>query len=240
MKIGIIYSQKTESFLDSKFPVRPDKMWYQKGAMAAFDEAKIPYEQVNEDKLINFSALQQYTALFMENILCVTDEEIATLRKYHLAGGGIVSMFGSTARYADGKLRPDFGLAKEFHVSCGGDPETEQWDEQPFGYICIIQNHPINNGFKIGDILQYSRILVPFWAPRLTVHQGGTAIANLGSFIKNDTGLAALVVSENGKGRCAYSGPSISIRICEPRLAQDTDKLKQLIVNMVRWVCKET
>lgn len=234
-KIGVIHSNKTDVFLDKKFPVRIDQYWYQNGALNALKEAGIETEMVETESLISTDLNESYGALLLDNILCVTDEEVNALRKFQLNGGGIVAMFGATARQPDGSIREDMALSDIFHVSCGSDPVTEQWNEQPFGYIFMATPHPVTENFAIGSRLMYSRILVPIWAPRLTVHPGGLVVATLGDFIGQDLGLPAVVVSENGKGRCVYCGPSLSYRLSEPRIPQDTDNLKSFVVNMVRW-----
>jgi hypothetical protein len=234
-KIGVVHSLKTDAFLDKKFPKRIDQFWYQNGAINALKEAGFEVDMVETESLLEHGLNDKYAVLLLDNILCVNEEEVNALRQFQLNGGGIVAMFGTSARHQDGAIRPDMALSDIFHVSCGSDPATEQWNEQPFGYIIMAEDHPVTGYFKKGSKLMYSRILVPIWAPRLTLNPGGKVVATLGDFIGGDLGLPAVVVSENGKGRCVYCGPALSYRVSEPRIPQDTDNLKTLIVNMVRW-----
>ena len=236
--IGIVYSQKTKNFLDRRFPTRDDKLWYQEGSEKALKEAGIPFASIYDTEWLKSGALDRCSALFMENILCVDDEEIQLLKNYHAKGGGIVAMFGTSVRYGDGKIRPNYGLGEEFHLSCISDLRTDQWNEQPFGYIKVIKEHPVTQGIKIGKSLMYSKILQPIWAPRLTVNTGANVLANLCDFVNEELNLAAITVTENNNNRIVYSGPSLSYRICQKQIPQDTDDLKKLIVNACLWASK--
>jgi hypothetical protein len=106
--------------------------------------------------------------LLLPNAVCLSDAQLATIRDFVLAGGGLVATADTSLADAFGRSRGDFGLADLFGVhfvrhAPDGDygelqyREGEGYREIPEAYVRIgASDHPVTDGLDAGRLVPVS------------------------------------------------------------------------------------
>ena len=111
---GLVVSEKTEQWYGRDDPVNR----YLKGVYGAYQmmlEGHLPVSLVT-DRELELGTIEPYRVLFLPNCAVMSDAELATVREFVRAGGGVVATH-ETSRYDEhGWPRENLGLADVFAV----------------------------------------------------------------------------------------------------------------------------
>jgi hypothetical protein len=179
--VGIVWSEENTNFYGRNdasllvdLPTR--------GITQALVRARIPYIHVNADHIDRDSG--QLSLLVLPNIGVMTDEQVASVKRFVEAGGGLIAT-GETSLYNKfGNRRPDFALgdlfgahqivqdktgltlrewANEFyHTYLRLTPELRRNVDGPNNGTepeVILKRHPVMKGFDETDILPFGGLL---------------------------------------------------------------------------------
>jgi len=86
-----------------------------RGAWQALSRARIPYVPVHADDLRTLPS--SVRAIVLPDLVVMSDEQIAAVRDFVAAGGGLVASGETSLRDTDGTMRENFGLADVLGVN---------------------------------------------------------------------------------------------------------------------------
>ena len=113
-RVGMVYSQQTAQFHSAKVEE------HALGFYQAMIEARIPFEMVHDGLLDDIA---QFRTLILPNIAALSTAQCEQIRRFVLAGGGLVATHQTSLFDEWGVPRADFGLADLFGASYGGRVE---------------------------------------------------------------------------------------------------------------------
>ncbi len=138
-RVGIVYSQQTSWFVGNR---SEDHIhgWYQ-----ALIEARIPFEFVH-DRLLDAEHLSRFKLLILPNVAALSDAQCRQLELFVERGGSLIATHETSLRDEWGVKRNDFGLAKLFGVSFGGQIESRMQN----AYLRLEHetHHPLLRGLE--------------------------------------------------------------------------------------------
>jgi len=164
--------------------------------------------------------LEGFKVLCLANEACLSDEQVAAIRRFVHDGGGLVATH-ETSRYDEkGNPRPDFGLADVFGVHYESMLPPA---ERPVDFVLP---HPVTRGLNQGGRLAHDDVHA---VVRLST---GRAVARLAAEDPQAGSVAAVVVNEYGAGRVVYLPGRLDAVQCD----RPTAAIERLFGNAVRWV----
>jgi len=111
--VGVVWSQPNNDFFGrDAAELLVNHPW--RGWTNALVRARIPYLIVHADHIHRYAA--QLRLLILPNLGAMTDEQVASVRRFVGRGGGLIATGQSSLCNEWGDLRPDFALADLFGV----------------------------------------------------------------------------------------------------------------------------
>jgi hypothetical protein len=183
--VGVVWSQQNNDFFgrdDAELLV--ELPW--RGLTQALIRARIPYLPVHADHIERDAPL--FSALILPNLAAMSDEQVASVRRFVKGGGGLLATGESSLLDQWGDPRPDFALSDLFGVhleeaSSAGDeakrkrhasetahsylrlsPERRALVDGPITGsepLVTTERHEILRGFEETDILPFGGVLEP-------------------------------------------------------------------------------
>lgn len=127
---GLVVSEKTELWYGRDDP----KERYVKGVYGAYQamlERHLPVSLVT-DRDLELGRLEPYKVLFLPNCAAMSDQEMATVRRFVEAGGGLVATYETALNDEHGQPRHNGGLAELFRARQTGTFDNRRmrsgWD----------------------------------------------------------------------------------------------------------------
>ena len=171
----------------------------------------------------------------LPNVLVMTDEEIAALRKFVTSGGALYASGYSSLVREDGSIRSDFGLADLFGVSKARrvmkhdlvffSPATRGLRQ-----LVAPQEHIIHYGGWIPIKATTAKILATVTSPWYPADKGTVFKASFSSIHSTPPGPTGtepgITWQRHGKGRVCYSAGAIE--------AEARDINRNLVAHLVR------
>jgi hypothetical protein len=247
--VGVVWSQQNTDFYGRdhaeelvELPLR--------GVTEALLRARIPYLMVHADQIERDSA--DLDLLILPNLAAISDSQIASVRRFAAAGGGLV-LTGDTGLYDEsGDPRPDFALADltGAHWPAGQHVPSEatlakRASETLHSYLRLpgspSDRHPILRGFEETDILAFGGSL-----PELKVDPGAIVPLTLvppfpiyppeTSWMREPrTQIPAVILNSVAKGsRVAHLVADIDRRFARDSLPDHAALLR----NVFRWASR--
>ena len=232
--LAVVWSQSTNAFY--KPPGRGDTTDYLQGMYQVLLEGRFLFDLVHEDDLTP-DILAKYKGLILANAAVLSDKQCQQLRDYVSGGGSLLATFETGFYDANGKPRPDSGLADlfGFHKKApivGPDSNNAV-------YMNVERDHPLVQGFTGTTLLPLSEYYIPLQAipdPVLTVLPPFPGFPpELVYPPAAQTDQPAVVLAERGKSRLVYLAGDIDRSYWH---SQNPD-LSRLLINAIRWMCPE-
>ncbi|MEK7474339.1 MAG: alpha-amylase family protein [Candidatus Coatesbacteria bacterium] len=230
-RVGVVFSQPSAAAAAGREAGRAIEA-PSFGVSEALIEARIPFELVHSGRL-GPARLARFRALVLPNITCLTEAQCAALEAYAAGGGGIVATLETSRRDGEGRLRPDFGLARLFGASAAGPVEGPMRNS----YLKLHPPHPVLRGLAdAGRILNGLhrvplRAVAPGRAPLTYVPSYPDLPMEMVYPRHREPGPPALVLRRHGKGRVAFVPFDLDRTFWEIRCADHGVLLR----NLVTW-----
>lgn len=230
-RVALVYSQETARL------AAPDADDFIRGVCHALVEARIPFEMVH-DGLLDEERLRPFRALILPNLAVLSGAQCEQLRAFAARGGGLVATHETSLYDADGRRRPDFGLAALFGCSYAGRTIMRQQN----AYIDIRdREHPLLDGLRDAgrfihgvrrvEITPHGRELAP-----LTTMPSYPDLPMEEVYVRQPpTSIPAVLCRLHGQGRVVYFPWDIDRTFWEV-LCPDHGRL---LANAVRWALHE-
>jgi hypothetical protein len=209
------------------------------GAYKALTEAHIPVQFV-EGTPASLATLDRYKAVYLPNVLSLTDEEADALRAYVMDGGGLVVTGGTSLYEADGSERDNFKLADLLGVDSLGRGAIT------FPYL-QLHHHCISAGIHRAPLPHYTAI----WRVQRQLDTVISVAATLRDALIEtggevyyhnnqpppgpDTGEPVITVRDVGKGRVVYCGALLASNYARSH----NPAYRRLIANMLACAAGE-
>jgi hypothetical protein len=234
-RVGVVYSQQTGWFVGNRVEEHIHG-WYQ-----ALIEARIPFEFVH-DRLLDAAHLRRLKTLILPNLEALSDSQCRQLEQFVERGGSVIATHETSLRDEWGVRRSDFGLAKLFGVSFGGQNEARMQN----AYLRLehetCRNHPLLRGLEDAPRIIHGTARVEV-TPRASF--GPAPLTLIPSYPDLPmemvypraprTETAQVFLQEKGKGRVVYFPWDIDRTFWEV-LSVDHGKLLR---NAVDWATNE-
>ena len=156
------------------------------GMYAGLLHAGLPIKQMHPNH-ITAASLEGFEVLVLANEACLSDEQVAAIREFVRAGGGLVASHETSLYDLEARRRDDFGLADVFGARLVGQVTAQEGQR-------ITGAAP---GLGV-DIPNREEHLV------VTAAEGATVAARLTGPHVPGAGVPALLLREYGQGRVAY------------------------------------
>lgn len=137
--IGIYYSRPTRISYRQK-SIEEDHFGMEiRGIESVLMENHIPHDFILDDQVTK-ERLQRYKVVFLPNVRCMGDAEIALLKEYVSNGGNLVATYATSLYDVDSKERSNYGLHELFGVNYAGKKENTRRDNYQF---IVNKKHPV-------------------------------------------------------------------------------------------------
>jgi uncharacterized membrane protein len=226
---ALLYSRKTIDLFDSHEEIKcvNELMGFSKALL----QSHIPFDIITEDGLKN--AINQYQVLILPNVACLSDDDVALIKKFVQNGGGLVASYRTSIYDMDGKKREKNNLDEVFGIKSTGEEKRVFTTDS---YMLIKYSHPVVEGklHRIIPSFGTQLIVKPAGSSRVIstlVEESPVHYAPLGP----DTNLPTIVVNEYLNGRTVYFAGPIGSRYLEFSLPVH----KMIICNSVIWTSRE-
>lgn len=247
--VGLLWSQRNMDFFGrDDAGALVDAPW--DGFTQALVRARIPYVSVHVDDLETRARELGLKAVILPNLAALSDAQLASVRRFAEAGGGVFATGLSSLCNEWGEVRPDLGLADLFRTHLPGahgwrdegkrTAAGKRWQQT---YLRLpAQRSAWLRELGDTDILAFGGELerlevdagadVPLtYVPPVPVMPVETVWMR-----EPKTDIPALVLSETASGaRVAYLPADVDRRFAQDHLPDHGD----LLANLVRWVAKE-
>jgi len=226
---GIVQSHGTETYAQAEH-VRLYRTALM-GAHHALMEAHLPFDLLT-DRQVARGEFGTRKVLVLPNIVCLSDAQVAHLRAFVEAGGGLVATHRTSLCDEHGRPRPDFALADVFGIQY----------REPLSYLYSFVQAGVAHPVTEGVALDWPMTL---WkTPQLKVAKDaardaqvlGTVVYPMRGFHmgyppQEVTDHPGIVAHTYGKGRVVYFPAPIDAVYGE----YGHPDYRQLLVNAVRW-----
>jgi hypothetical protein len=258
--VGVAWSQRNTDFYGRDNPEElVDQPW--RGFTQALIRARIPYLPVHVDHIEREGP--NLAALILPNLAAVSDEQVATIRRFVERGGALIASGQTSLCDEWGDPRPDFALADLFGVTGGKlqrDVGDKRLSEPRHTYLRLTpelrarvygpkasdeppvtaERHPVLAGFDETDILPFGGTLDPL-AVSKTAKVLLTFIPSFPMYPPETawmreprTNIPGLILNEVGRSRVAYLPADIDRRFAIDNLPDHGE----LLANLVRWAAR--
>lgn len=185
-----------------------------RGFYEALMRLHVPFDLIS-DLNLNDEDLARYDLLILPNVACMSAEQVASVRRFVTAGGGLIATYKTSMFSELGAPRGDFALADLFGVSSDGSTlPALKWD-----YMSVKADHEVVRGVPSEKPYQSDLRLLPSpeFVLRSTVTEGRSLCvqhepmpARYGD-MTGETTNATIVANEANEGRvvffpCAFGG----------------------------------
>ncbi len=137
--VGIYYSRPTRQSFRNKSVEGDSFAPFIRGMETVLTEGHIPHDFIADDQVTS-DRLKKYSVVILDNVRCLSDQEIALLSDYVRAGGNILATYETSLFTAEGRRREDFGLASLFGCRFTGEKVNTRKDCYQF---ILDPAHPI-------------------------------------------------------------------------------------------------
>lgn len=254
--VGVVWSQPNQDFFGrDEADTLVESPW--RGITQALIRARIPYLPVHADELDR--AAPGLAALVLPNFGAMSDAQVAGVRRFVQAGGGLLATGESSLYDTGGGRRGDFALADLFGAHAGTLPRPGETahpylrlrperraavdgprtgDEPPAG----ASRHEVLRGFEDTDLLPFGGRLEPLrldpsaqvlatFVPAFPIYPPETAWMRTPS-----TDIPGVILNApSGGGRVVYLPADLDRRYAQDNLPDHGD----LLANLVRWVARD-
>ncbi len=206
------------------------------GVCKALIESHVLFDIVTP---LNLNELGKYKVLFLPNIACLSEKEVAAIRAFVADGGGVVGTYEVSTKDEMNQPLPQPALSDVFGIRVVGNTQAEYTDT----YIRVLDGaHPVTQGlytarpitiFKPQVLLEtldhatpLAHVVYPYIeatpARYVSIHNNPPGV---------ETERPAIVANTYGKGRAVYFGFPVD---CLYALRTYWE-FRALINNAVRW-----
>jgi len=246
VSIGLLWSQRNMDFFgrdDAGELV--DDPW--NGMAQALVRANIPAVPVHVDDIERLTGELGLKALVLPNLAALSDAQVASIRKFVKAGGGLFATGMSSLCDEAGRVRADFALADLLRASVPRDhgwrdparraAQAREWSQT---YLRLPKNtaerHESLRGFDGTDLLAFGGTLEPLTlSPAQDLSLSFVPAIPLSPpedvwMRQPETRIPGLICSEQG-GRVAYLPADLDRRFARDQLPDHGD----LLAALARW-----
>jgi hypothetical protein len=206
---ALLYSRKTIDLFDSHEEIKcvNELMGFSKALL----QSHIPFDIITEDGLKN--AINQYKVLILPNVACLSDDDVALIKKFVKNGGGVIASYRTAIYDMDGEKREKNNLDEVFGIKSTGEEKRVFTTDS---YMLIKYSHPVVEGklHKIIPSFGTQLIVKPDGSSKVIstlIEESPVHYAPLGS----DTNLPTIIVNEYFNGRTVYFAGPIGSRYLE-------------------------
>ncbi len=255
--VGVVWSQQNTDFYGRDNAGEVVDLPF-RGMTNALVRARIPFLPVHIDQVEREQA--KFSLLILPNIVGMSEEQCASIRKFVARGGGLMATGGTSRCDEWGDARHDFALSDLYgaHVVNGQRETTESLHTYlrlaPSGRAALDGpkaggepsiaglRHPVLRGFEETDILpfggrldalrldQRAQVLMTF-VPPFPVYPPETAWMR-----QPRTDIPGLIVTDAASGgRVAFLPADLDRRFGRDNLPDHGN----LLANLIRWTAKE-
>lgn len=196
------------------------------GAFRALSEEHRPLTLIN-DWDIDLNRLSKYCVVILPNAAALSDPQVAALRAYVKAGGGLVATADTSLCDELGRFRADFGLADLLGVSFRGRPGDSGPPMSLDGKAAIAaadpfwtrrtgvaqlswSDHPLVRDAGLAELVPGKAVVFRGPMVHVTVpHDGPEVVARMALRDQPRDALPAIVVHRFGQGRVVYLAASL-------------------------------
>ena len=181
--VGVVWSQENMDFYGREEREQMVELPY-RGITQALIRARIPYLPVNADNIDR--EVGHLSLLILPNLGVMTDDQVASVRLFVKAGGGLIATGESSLYNESGDRRPDYALADLFGTHIKEQSQTgkvtslrKRSNEAYHTYLRLSpelrknvdgpntglepsvtgERHPVLKGFEETDILSFGGLL---------------------------------------------------------------------------------
>jgi uncharacterized lipoprotein YddW (UPF0748 family) len=171
----------------------------------------LPFEFIT-DRDLRAEKLKAFRVLVLSDAKVLTGAQLAAVREYVRAGGGVVATYETSLWEPRGQRAADFALADVLGISFGGSTPSvtaPNLDPEQNSFIKLFAEHPVTKGIDMRMPLATQNTVQLQVKPRA----GAESLAKLLYAYRNtfgyppseeETGYAGLVVNHCGQGRTVY------------------------------------
>ena len=201
------------------------------GAFAACLDQHVQVTSLLKDDLARPELLSKYKVLYLPDICSLTEQQLAGVRQFVEAGGGLLMTYATSRYNTDGSKRDDFALAELAQVRpVKPDDVTRDKMESTMamgsGWDLYVKARPDQQAFH-GPL---ANDLIPgaLYEP-VAVLPGGTVAADIVMGTDSEPLFPGLIVSRYGRGKVAYIPAAVDAMYRQTRIRQFADWLRQVM-----------
>ena len=201
------------------------------GAFAACLDQHIQVTSLLKNDLSRPELLSRYKVVYLPDICSLSDEQLAGIKQFVLAGGGLVMTYATSLYDEDGNRRKDFALGElaKVRIAHPYDATRDKMEStlaMGSGWDLYLKARP-NQHVLRGPL---ARHLIPgaTYEP-VEVLPGGTVVADIVMGADTEALFPGLVVSQYGKGKVAYIPAALDAMYRQTRFRQFADFLRAVI-----------
>lgn len=137
--IGIYYSRSTRLSYMTNTDAEDQFGHSIRGIETVLMENHIPHDFILDDQ-VSYDRLKRYKLVILPDTRCMSDNEIALMKRYVREGGAIIATFKTSLYDENGKERENFGLFELFGVRYTGRIENTKKDNYQYIFDKV---HPL-------------------------------------------------------------------------------------------------
>ena len=201
------------------------------GAFAACLDQHVQVTSLLKEDLARPDLLGRYKVLYLSDICSLSAEQLAGIKQFVAAGGGLVMTYATSLYNEDGTRRKDFALGALAKVRLAQPDDAIRdkmestlamgsgWDL----YMKARPNQPVLKG-SLADDLTPSAVYEP-----VEVAPGGTVAVDIVMGTDAEPLFPGLIVSRYGKGKVAYVPAALDAMYRQTRIRQFADFLRDVV-----------
>jgi len=201
------------------------------GAFAACLDQHVQVTSLLQEDLARPELLGRYKVLYLPDICRLSADQLAGIKQFVAAGGGLVMTYATSLYNPDGTRRKDFALGELARIRHASPDDAKRdkmestlamgsgWDL----YLKARPNQPVLKG-PLADGLIPSAIYEP-----VEVAPGGTVAADIVMGTGAEPLFPGLVVARYGKGKVAYIPAALDAMYRQTRIRQFADFARAVV-----------
>lgn len=215
----------------------PQHMESAVGTFRAMMEEQLPLDIITEADVDTPGTLEQYKVLILPNTACLSERQMATIRSFVDAGGGLVAMQEASLCDEFGTRRANYGLADLFQANFKATEDfSARWPNYPaVTYVSRTTESEITHGPKIESNLRVGTTELNFigWTTVNEPAPGARVLATRGSAVANGA-VPFLITNEANAGRVAYFAADIG----QAYFLAPYQYERAMLVNAIHWAAR--
>jgi hypothetical protein len=227
--VALLYSRTTEERFENRSEV-PSHRGELKGIAKTLLQEKILFDVITETDLL--AGIDQYHALILPNVSCLSAECKAAVRAFAAAGGGVIGSYEAGMYNGTGLRSESDDFAALFGVGYTGDTLPFELDI----YMQVEESHALPTAIRAGKRIPTvgMQVGVEAAAAKPVAHIHGASEVHYGP-LSDEVGPPVILTHEAEGGRRVLFTTPVGVRYLEFGIRD----FRRLIADAVAWTARE-